>query len=503
MSTQTQPENTLWDVLCARAAAQPTAPLLVPLGAAPLGAAALRRAALHQALALQARGVRAGDRALVQLLNATELLVSTLALWRLGAVPVLLHPAEPPQKAAELLARSGAQHALSGGGFAIFPAEAPDDAALESEARLGPPPTAEAPAAVFCTSGSTGDPLLVLHAHGPLRRCAQGVVEGLGLREDDVLMGALPFSFHYGFSQFSAALCAGAALCPTGPLLPGDLLAALKGAQVTVCALVPTQLAALAEAAAGAPLPHLRLLTSAGARLPDATRALLQSTLPGAVLHELYGATECLRSLRLGPEHGAGGGGRLGAPVPGVRVAVVVEGPGGLRLAAPDEPGELVHAGDLLCIGYLDAPEEAAARLRPCPPLGADRAFFTGDQARRDASGALFFLGRTDARWGVGGVRVGAAPTEAACLALPGVAEAVAFAVPDPLLGQRIEVALRLLPEAPPLARLIAALRGVLPPWSQPRRLHPWAGPWPSTPNGKIDRHAILAKLHPATAPTS
>ena len=91
----------------------------------------------------------------------------------------------------------------------------------------------------------------------------------------------------------------------------------------------------------------------------------------------------------------------------------------------------------------------------------------------------------------------------AACLALPGVAEAVAFAVPDPLLGQRIEVALRLLPEAPPLARLIAALRGVLPPWSQPRRLHPWAGPWPSTPNGKIDRHAILSKLHPSTAPTS
>ncbi|MBL8618882.1 MAG: AMP-binding protein [Deltaproteobacteria bacterium] len=463
----------LWAALAARAAGpEGGGPLLVGPRGATWTAAALAEAATARAAALRGGGLRPGQPVVVQAAGV-DLLVDVFALWRAGAVPALLHPAVPAPAVAAWAERVGAVGA---------PAQGPP------AADLPPLPAADAPALLLRTSGSTGPPKAALHSHGSLAWCAAGMVGTLGLRPGDRLLGALPMGFHYGFSQLSAALLCGGAVVFEDEPLPAARAALLSAGGVEVAALVPELWAQLLPLPAG---PGPRALISAGGALPVGLRAALASAWPGAALHELYGATECLRSLHL-PPGAQNGPGRLGVPVPGVAVAVIVEEEGGAqRFAAPDEEGELVHAGAMLALALPGA--VGPPSIRPCPPLGAARALFTGDRAVRDAAGRLWHRGRRDLQWKVGGLRVGPEEVEAAVCGLPGVEGALAFAVQDVDLGLHIEVAVRLLPEAPTTAALLRAARAALPPWAAPRRLHVWTGPWPATDHGKRDRVALAA----------
>ncbi|MFM2244244.1 MAG: hypothetical protein RL071_318 [Pseudomonadota bacterium] len=467
----------LWAALAARAdGPEGGGPLLVGPRGDRWTAADLRGAATARAAALRGGGLGPGQRVLVRSAGV-DLLIDVFALWRAGAVPALLHPAVPPAAAEAWAARVGAVAPPTPG------APARD---------LPPPPEGDAPALLLRTSGSTGPPKAALHGHAALAWCAAGMVQTLGLRPGDRLLAALPLSFHYGFSQVSAALLCGGAVVFEDSGLPAARAALLAGGGVDVAALVPDLWAQLLPPPAG---PGPRVLISAGGALAPTLRAAVQAAWPGAALHELYGATECLRSLHLPPGADPGRG-RLGRPVPGVAVAVIVEDEGGAqRLALPGEEGELVHAGAMLALELPGA--EGPPAIRPCPPLGAARALFTGDRAARDAEGRLWHRGRRDLQWKVGGLRVGPEEVEAALRALPGVEDAVAFAVEDADLGLRVEAALRLAPGAPPLDGLLRAARGQLPPWAAPRRLHPWAGAWPATDHGKLDRRAVSAACRP------
>ena len=460
----------LWAALSARAAAPGGGGALLggPRGAR-WTAADLASAAEQRAQALVAAGVEPGARICVQ---ATGLAfwIEVFAIWRAAGVAALVHPAVPPDAAAAWAARVGARPAPPAG------------AAI---ADLPPAPQADAPAVLLRTSGSTGPPKAALHSHRALAWCAAGMVQTLGLRPEDRLLAALPFSFHYGFCQLSAALlCGGAVVLEDSPL-PAARAALISSGSVSVAALIPDLWAQVLAPPAG---PGPRLALSAGGALPAAVRAGIGAAWPRVALHELYGATECLRSLHLRPDAEAGAG-RVGQAVPGVAVAVIVEEQGQQRIAAAGEEGELVHAGAMLA---LELPGEGgAAAIRPCPPLGASRALFTGDRAVRDAEGRLWLRGRRDLQWKVGGLRVGPDEVEAALRALPGVRDALAFAVDDADLGLHIEAAVRLGPDAPPLVQLQRAARATLPPWSAPRVLHAWPGPWLCTDHGKPDRRAM------------
>ncbi len=74
-------------------------------------------------------------------------------------------------------------------------------------------------------------------------------------------------------------------------------------------------------------------------------------------------------------------------------------------LCGPNEPGELVHRGPLVSLGYWNDPETTAERFRPLPaPLPCchggltlpEIAVFSGDLVRMDEEGFLYFIGRSD-----------------------------------------------------------------------------------------------------------
>ena len=155
----------------------------------------------------------------------------------------------------------------------------------------------------------------------------------------------------------------------------------------------------------------------------------------------MYGLTESFRSTYLDPAQVDLRPDSIGRAIPNAEVLVLR--PDGTR-CAPDEPGELVHRGSLVALGYWNDPERTAARFRPVPgydePWRAvpEPAVWSGDTVVRDADGYLYFVGRADEMIKTSGYRVSPTEVEEAALGTGLVREAVALGVPDARLGQRI-----------------------------------------------------------------
>ena len=168
-----------------------------------------------------------------------------------------------PAGSASLVHVAGPRGAAEGWAVGVGPREAPPAGAAIAD--LPPAPQADAPAVLLRTSGSTGPPKAARHSHRALAWCAAGMVQTLGLRPEDRLLAALPFSFHYGFCQLSAALlCGGAVVLEESPL-PAARAALNASGRVSVAALIHDTLAQVAAPPAGS--GH-RLGTSRWARIP-------------------------------------------------------------------------------------------------------------------------------------------------------------------------------------------------------------------------------------------
>jgi acyl-CoA ligase (AMP-forming) (exosortase A-associated) len=355
-------------------------------------------------------------------------------------------------------------------------------------------------AAILYTSGSTGKPKGVVLSHHNMVAGAHSVASYLGNIEEDRLLAVLPFSFDYGFSQLSTAFSTGACVVLLDYLLPRDVVRSVARHRISGLAAVPPlwiQLAALdwpEEAAT-----TLRYITNSGGAMPRATLSSLRTRLPRTDVFLMYGLTEAFRSTYLPPDQVDIRPDSMGRAIPNAEVMVLR--PDGTR-CAPDEPGELVHRGALVSLGYWNDPERTAARFRPLPshegsPL-PELAVWSGDTVRADAEGYLYFVGRQDDMIKTSGYRVSPAEVEEEAYASGVVGEAAALGVPHPQLGAAIVLVCAPLDggadsevEATEAA-LQKHLRARLPTFMQPARIE-WTDSLPRNPNGKLDRTALSA----------
>src|SRR5206468_2697937 len=136
---------------------------------------------------------------------------------------------------------------------------------------------------------------------------------------------------------------------------------------------------------------------------------------------------------------------------------------------APNEPGELVHRGALVAMGYWNDAEKTAERFKPLPGRESglilpDIAVFSGDTVRKDEDGFLYFIGRRDEMIKTSGYRVSPTEIEEVLYDTGLVGEVAAFGVAHPSLGQAIVVVAT--PRTPGRlddASLLAACRDRLP----------------------------------------
>jgi acyl-CoA synthetase (AMP-forming)/AMP-acid ligase II len=212
----------------------------------------------------------------------------------------------------------------------------------------------------------------------------------------------------------------------------------------------------------------------------------------------MYGLTEAFRSTYLPPSEVDRRPDSIGKAIPNAEVLVLR--PDGTP-CAPNEPGELVHRGALVGMGYWNDPAKTAERYKPLPNGVGGResgmmlpeiAVFSGDTVRMDEEGFLYFVGRRDEMIKTSGYRVSPTEIEEAIYGTALVGEVAAFGVPHPTLGQAI-VAVATPANANGLdeTALLAVCRQRLPAFMLPLKIEVRPGPLPRNPNGKIDRKAL------------
>jgi acyl-CoA ligase (AMP-forming) (exosortase A-associated) len=485
----------------------------------------LERESSALAHALVNAGVGKGDRVGVLVEKSWEAIVSMLAASRIGAAYVNVNPLfKAPQ--IEYLVQDCDIRVMIGDtskldelqpetvATAFYRGERPESAAAASymdvaEALKGEGLREERPVSeidlgtILYTSGSTGMPKGVATSQRNVVVGSQIVSTYLENVPEDRILSALPLNFDAGMSQFTTSLRVGATLYLLRSRLPGDLLKGLRRHEITGVTGVPPLWALLIRGAKSLrenPLKHLRYLANTGGRIPQANLDELRNLLEpaGTKIYLMYGLTEAFRSTYLDPKEihrsSPKQGNCIGKAIPDTEIMVISkEG----KEAAPGEPGELVHRGPTVAMGYWGNEEATKKAYRPnplAPPelLDVERVVYSGDTVTRDEEGYLYFLGREDAMIKNQGYRLSPEEVENLLLGSGLVHEACAFGVENPAVGHDVIAVISLKnggeDGAIDSVREYAIKNG--PPYMIPREIIV-RDELPKNANGKIDRKGI------------
>jgi acyl-CoA ligase (AMP-forming) (exosortase A-associated) len=352
--------------------------------------------------------------------------------------------------------------------------------------------------AILYTSGSTGQPKGVVLSHRNMVAGAASVASYLENCADDVILAALPLSFDAGFSQLTTAFHAGARAVLINNLLARDVLNATVRYRVTGITAVPPLWIQLSQLAWPTDVAdHLRYIANTGGRMPEETLRTLRAQLPKTRPFLMYGLTEAFRSTYLPPEEVDRRPDSIGKAIPNAEILVLRDDG---TPCEPDEPGELVHRGALVGMGYWNDSTKTAERYKPLAGRASglvmpEIAVYSGDTVRRDVEGFLYFIGRRDEMIKTSGYRVSPTEIEEVLHSTQKVGECAAFGVPHPVLGQAIVVV-----ATPPPGGMVDGLvlaaecRDRLPAYMLPSKIHVREGALPRNANGKIDRKILAAE---------
>lgn len=348
-------------------------------------------------------------------------------------------------------------------------------------------------AAILYTSGSTGKPKGVVLSHRNLIAGAKSVTQYLRNQCDDRILTVLPLSFDYGLSQLTTAFFAGATNVLMNYLLPRDIIHIVKEQQITGLAAVPPLWIQLAQLDWGQ-VSSLRYITNSGGAMPRAALDQLRSALPTAQIFLMYGFTEAFRSTYLAPEELDRRPDSIGKAIPNAEVLVLRED--GSHCVS-GEPGELVHRGALVGMGYWNDVEKTALCFKPVKPRQSglpltEIAAWSGDTVQMDEEGFLYFIERRDEMIKTSGYRVSPTEVEEVIYATECVSEAVAMGVQHPVLGQAIVVIVTARKGIQLDAdNLLAVCKQRLPAYMLPSHIEVLDGNLPRNPNGKVDRKLL------------
>ncbi|HTV03360.1 MAG TPA: class I adenylate-forming enzyme family protein [Luteitalea sp.] len=345
-----------------------------------------------------------------------------------------------------------------------------------------PEPGRHAPAAVLkLTSGTTGAPRATCSEERHLIADVRHITDVMRIGPSTRQLGAIPLSHSYGFGNLLLPLLwQGSPLLLRPQFVPTQIVPDLQAWGLDTFAGVPFMFDHLARHRRLPPLPSLRLVLSAGARLPfEIVEAFHAAT--GCKIRSFYGSSET--------------GGICFDDTPTVDPRVPVGRPMGATAIAlvddddaPPGSGRVRVSGPNVIERYAVPMDGAGDEADSRGPL-TNGAFLTSDYARRDDDGLFVLTGRAASFVNVAGRKVVPQEVEAILLSLPGVAEAVALAVEDPVRGQALGACL-VSAQTWDARSVRQALAMRLAPYKLPRVVVV-VDALPLTDRGKVDRRAI------------
>jgi long-chain acyl-CoA synthetase len=201
----------------------------------------------------------------------------------------------------------------------------------------------------------------------------------------------------------------------------------------------------------------------------------------GKALVEAYGLTETSPGVTMNPLDLADYNGSIGLPIPSTEIAIRDDSG---RDLAVGEVGELCVRGPQVMKGYWQQPAETAKVFTP------DGFLRTGDLGTVDEKGFVRIVDRKKDLIIVSGFKVFPNELEDVMAMCPGVLEAGAFGVPDPVSGQAVRMAV--VPKDPALTAedVISHCRKHLTAYKVPRYVE-FRDELPKSPIGKVLRRAL------------
>ncbi|MBW4708841.1 acyl--CoA ligase [Roseobacter sp. YSTF-M11] len=432
-------------------------------------------------------GLVPGDRVLMRLGNTVDFPVAYLAALAVGLVPIPTSAALTEAETAAIIADMHPAAVLHDATVACPTHPNRIDLPTLRRFRMLPPaaflPGApDRPGYIIYTSGTSGMPRAVAHAHRAIWARRMMFDGWYGLTAGDRVMHAGAFNWTYtlGTGLMDPWTVGATALIPASDTAPRALPRLLCQHEATIFAAAPGIYRQLLKDADPMDCPSLRHGLSAGEKLSPRIAEMWQAA-SGTPVFEAYGMSECSTFISGAPGAPADPG-ALGRPQPGRRVALLdADGP----VPVGQEGTIAVHRDDPgLMLGYLNAPEETAARFQ-------GDWFLTGDQGVMSETGQITYLGRNDDMMNAGGYRVSPIEVESVLTALPGIS-AVAVTDVEVKADARVIAAFYTGPEALDDQLLRTYVSDKLARYKQPR-LYFHMPELPLGANGKILRRALRA----------
>ena len=452
-----QPEATsIYQLLKNRAAKDPGAIAVTAPDRSPLTYGRLLNQAESTVEALRAFGLSRNDRVAIVLPNGPEMAVAFVAVAA-GATCAPLNPSYRLNEFDFYLADLKAR--------ALIVWSKMDSPAREVAQKRNIPiieltPVLEAEAGVFELTGKKqasptnggfsqpGDTALVLHTSGTTSRpkivpltqtniCSSGhnISVTLELRENDRCLNVMPlFHIHGLIGAVLSSLAAGASVVCTPGFDPGRFFEWVDTFQPNWYTAVPTMHQAILK---GAPANReviarrpMRFIRSCSASLPERVMTELEEVFDAPVV-EAYGMTEAAHQMTCNPL----------PPLP--RKASSVGVAAGPDVAIMDEAGNLLPVGEIGEIVIRGINVTDGYENNPTANQGAftNGWFRTGDQGRFDTDGYLFLTGRIKEIIIRGGEKIAPREVDEILTQHPAIAQAIAFAVPHPTLGEDVAAA--------------------------------------------------------------
>ncbi len=369
-----------------------------------------------------------------------------------------------------------------------------DDAHHPAGSEPAPRPSATAPAYIYFTSGSAGQPKGVV---GSLRALGDRIaweIETCRVRPGTRVSQLVTPTFDPWFRDVFVPLCAGGTICipPERPfrLEPERLLAWLRDARIELVHCGPTLLNALLSTPARIRrLPSLRTVLSSGETLHVSLVRRWRRRFGRQVeLVNLYGPTEATM-IQFWHRVEAADERRafipVGRPLPGVKVRLVDDAG---APCVPGAAGEILIGGPALSLGYHDDEAQTAKSFVRVGSEGGEVYYRTGDQGSEFQPGCYRLLGRVDDQVKIRGVRVEPREVEDALIGYPLVAACAVVA--RPVHDGELSLVAYVVPETeyPPAApEMRAYLRERFPPECLPAAFVLLKA-LPLSANAKVDR---------------
>jgi long-chain acyl-CoA synthetase len=339
------------------------------------------------------------------------------------------------------------------------------------------------PATIIYTSGSTARPKGVVRNHNAIMSGAK--LGRLGILADSVIAQATSMMHSSGFSKLIASVHAGATLVLLPTFDADDVLDAIEQHRCTDFFGLPFMFEALVERQLARPrdVTSASIFYAAG----DTVSPTLQFRFEAVFNHPLregYGSTEAGLAMHQPPgrpvRHGS-----MGVPIDGIEVKIIDNQD---REAPIGQAGELLIKTPAAMSGYWQDPAATAEVLR-------NGWIYSGDIARRDGDGYMWFLGRKKEIIVRGGSNISPQEVEDALSRHPAVLESGVFGLPDAVLGERVAAVVRTRQDMRASeTELIAFLRARLADYKVPERIW-FRGALPKNPSGKLQRGLLRQEV--------